>query len=419
MKKYQILRRRDSGRMKEVGRQSVALMIPVAELIVAARDGMKNLGDRMGLELMRLAVEHERIAATESPERVGWKYGRQPGFVHWNGRKVTFPNMRVRSFDGEEVKLSSYAKFQEDGNEGLLALREMMRGISTRNYHEGIEGFMRGYGMKRSSVSRGFIRASAAKLKELLERDLSKLDLVALFMDGVGFQGHLQVVAMGVDTKGCKHVLGLWQGATENQVVCQSLLDDLIRRGLDAEKRYLFVIDGGKGLRAAIQRTFGKRGEVQRCQEHKKRNVVEHLPKHLQAEFRRKMSAAYGMTDYTEAKRALEACMRELERINPSAAASLREGMEETLTLHRLGVPAALRVSLSTTNPMESPFATVRERTWRVRRWRNADQTQRWAAAALLRAEKAWRRVKGATSMDVLVEALRREIGQGGEAGVQ
>jgi len=413
MGRYQILGRRDSGRLKEVSRRSVPLMVPVAELVAAAREGMRDLGDRMGLELMRLAIEEERIAATESRERVGWKHGRQPGFVHWNGRKVAFPNMRVRSFDGEEIKLQSYAKFQEDGANGRLALRDMMRGVSTRDYAEGVEGFLRGYGTGRSSVSRGFIRASQAKLKELMERDLSKLDLVALFMDGVGFQGHLEVVAMGVAADGRKHVLGLWQGATENHVVCQSLLDDLIRRGLDAEKRYLFVIDGGKGLRAAIQRTFGKRGEVQRCQQHKQRNVAEHLPRSLQAGFRRQMAAAYGMTDYAKAKEGLESCARELDRINPSAAASLREGMEETLTLHRLGVPAALRVSLSTTNPMESPFATVRERTWRVRRWRGADQAQRWAAAALLRAEKAWRRLRGSAQMNVVVEALRcRDNGQ-------
>ena len=389
------------------------LMVSVNELAEAAREGMRELADRAGMELMRLAVQEERVAVTESPERVGWKHGKQPGFVHWNGQKVAFPNMRVRSFAGEEVKLQSYAKFQEDGTNGRLALRDMMRGVSTRDYSEGVEGFLRGYGTARSSVSRGFIRASKAKLRDLMERDLSKLDLVALFMDGVGFQGQLQVVAMGVDAQGCKHALGLWQGATENQVVCQALLDDLIRRGLDPEKRYLFILDGGKGLRAAIQRTFGKRGEVQRCQQHKQRNVADHLPKHLQAEFRRKMAAAYAMTDYAEAKKALESCVRELERLNPSAAASLREGLEETLTLHRLGVPAALRVSLSTTNPMESPFATVRERTCRVRRWRGADQVQRWAASALMRAEQSWKKIRGAIQMNVLIEALRRrENGQ-------
>jgi transposase-like protein len=391
----------------------VPLTVSVSELAAAAREGMRELADRAGMELMRLAVMEERIAVTESPERVGWKHGKQAGFVHWNGQKVAFPNMRVRSFAGEEVKLQSYAKFQEDGTNGRLALRDMMRGVSTRDYSEGVDGFLRGYGTARSSVSRGFIRASKAKLRELMERDLSQLDLVAMFMDGVGFQGELQVVAMGVDAKGGKHALGLWQGATENQVVCQALLDDLIRRGLDPEKRYLFILDGGKGLRAAVQRTFGKRGEVQRCQQHKQRNVAEHLPKYLQGEFRRKIKAAYGMTEYAQAKTSLETIIRELDRINPSAAASLREGMEETLTLHRLGVPTALRVSLSTTNPMESPFATVRERTCRVRRWRGSDQAQRWAAAVLLRVEKAWRRIRGSGHMSVLIEALRRrESGQ-------
>ena len=414
---YQILRQRDSGRVKEVGRRSVPLMVPVAELVAAAREGMRDLSDRMGLELMRLAVDEERVAVTEGPERVGRKHGSQPGYVHWNGQKVGFPNKRVRSISGQEVKLQSYATFQQDSKNGRLALRDMMRGVSTRDYDEGVEGFLRGYGIARSSVSRGFIRASEAKLRELMERDLSKLELVAIFMDGVGFQGHLQVVAVGVDAQGSKHALGLWQGATENQVVCQALLDDLIGRGLDPEGRYLFVIDGGKGLRAAIQRTFSKRGEVQRCQEHKTRNVIEHLPKHMQGEFRRKLKVAYGMTDYAQAKTTLDGIERELERLNPSAAASLREGMEETLTLHRLGAPAPLRVSLSTTNPMESPFATVRERTWRVRRWRGADQVQRWAAAVLLRAELRWNKVRGAAKMDVLIEALRRrENGQEGRA---
>lgn len=416
MKSYQVLRRRDSGRLKEVGRRSVPLMVPVAELVSAAREGMRDLADRMGIELMRLAVEDERVAVTEGPERVGRKYGSEPGFVHWNGRSMAFPNMRVRSLDNErEVKLASYARFQEDGKQGRAAFRDMVRGVSTRDYSEGVDGLLRGYGMRRSSVSRAFIRASEAKLKELMERDLSKLDLVALFLDGVGFAGHLLIVAMGVDAKGEKHALGLWQGATENATVCQSLLDDLIRRGLDPELRYLFIIDGGKGLRSAIQKTFGKRGEVQRCEEHKKRNVAEHLPQHRQAEFRQKMAAAYGMLEYDEAKKTLLGCVRELEGINPSAAASLREGLEETLTLHRLGVPAALRGSLRTTNPLESPFAYVRQKTCRVKRWRGADQVQRWAAAVLLRAERTWKKVRGHTLMPQLVEVLRRrEIGQEG-----
>ncbi len=415
MRRYQILRRKGSGRVKAIGQRTVSLQVPVADLVAAAQEGMHGLAERIGMELMGRAVDVERAILTESPERIGHKWGSQPGYAFWNGRKIALLNKRVRTFDGEEARLQSYAKFQEDGAEGRLALRDMMRGVSTRDYREGAEGFLRGYGLDRSSVSRQFIRASERKLRELMERDLSDLDLTVLFIDGKGFAGHLLVVAIGVDAKGKKHTLGFWQGATENREVCQALIDDLVRRGLDPEKRCLFVIDGGKGLRSAIKHTFGKRAEVQRCHEHKKRNVTELLPKHRQAEFRKRMAAAYGMLDYDEAKKELESCVRDLERLNPSAAASLREGMEETLTLHRLGLPGALRKSLSTTNPIESPFAYVAERTRRVKRWRGGDQVQRWAASVMLRAEKTWRKIKGHTLMPKLLETLhRRENGQNG-----
>jgi putative transposase len=416
MKKYQILRRKDNGRMKDFSRRTAAMTVPVADLAAAAQQGMRDLADRMGLELMRLAVEHERMNLTEGPERVGYKWGSQPGYAFWNGRKIALVNKRVRTLNREhEIPLESYAKFQEDGNQGRLALREMLRGVSTRDYREGVEGLLRGYGMEKSSISRQFIRASERKLRELMERDLRTLNVAVVFIDGIGFAGHLLVVAMGIDDQGTKHPLGLWQGATENATVCQALLNDLIRRGLDPEKRYLFVIDGGKGLRSAIEKTFGERAEVQRCQEHKTRNVAEHLPPHRQGEFRGRMKAAYGMLDYNEAKTALLECVRDLERINPSAAASLKEGLEDTLTLHRLGVPAALRKSLCTSNPIESPFAYVRQKTSRVKRWRDGSQAQRWAACALLKAERTWRKVKGYKLMPQLLEALsRREIGQEG-----
>jgi putative transposase len=413
MRNYQILRRRDNGRMK-AERRSVSLMVPVADLVSAAREGMRELADRMGLELMRLAVEQERASLTEGPERVGYKWGSQPGYAFWGGRKVAIANQRVRSFDDEEVRLQSYRRFQEDGTQGRTALREMLRGVSTRDYREGVEGMLSGYGLDKSSVSRQFIRASERKLRELMERDLSKLKLVALFFDGIGFAEHLLVVGLGVDAEGNKHPLGLWQGATENAAACQGLLDNMMGRGLDPEGRYLFVIDGGKGLRSAIERTFGERAEVQRCQEHKRRNVADHLPPHRQGEFRGKMQAAYEMVDYAEAKAALQACVRELDRINPSAAGSLREGLEETLTLHRLKVPMALRRSLRTTNVIESPFSYVRERTRRVKRWQGGDQVQRWGACVLLKAESKWRKIKGCAQMPALLEALerRRETGQ-------
>ena len=406
-RKYQILRRRNSGYWSEAA-GSVSLQVSLADLATAAREGMHDLMERLGLELMARTIEQERAALTEGPERVGYKWGSQPGFTFMNGRKVPLAHPRVRTLNGRrEVPLRSYAKFQEDAG-GRVAFRDLMRGVSTRNYAEGVEGFLQGYGVEKSSVSRQFVRASEEKLRELMERDLSKLDMAVVFIDGIGFADHLLIVALGVDRAGKKHTLGLWQGVTEKAEICQELLKDLERRGLDATKGLLFVIDGGKGLRAAIQRSYGRTAAVQRCLEHKKRNVLDHLPQHRQAEFRRKLSAAYAMLDHDEAKRALLACVADLERINPSAAASLREGLDETLTLHRLNVPAALRVSLSTTNPIESPFAFAREKTHRVKRWRAGDQVQRWTASALLAAEKSWRRVKGHKLMPELIEALSR-----------
>jgi putative transposase len=190
-----------------------------------------------------------------------------------------------------------------------------------------------GYGIEKSSVSREFVQASAAQLQELCEKQLGELDLVAI--DGIQ---QVLVVALGIETSGQKHVLGLWQGATENTTVVKELLEDLVARGLDPERRYLFVIDGAKALRAGIERVFGERAEVQRCQIHKRRNVTEHLPKNAQGDYDRRIRKAYAMTDYAAAKAELQKIFRQLERINPSAAHSLEEGMEETLTVHRFGV---------------------------------------------------------------------------------
>jgi len=407
MRKYQILERK--GKKFEEVRGAIPFSLPVNELMEGVREHVEAFAERAGLELMRLVVEEERSHITEGSGARGYRWASQPGYAVWNGRKVAFPNLRVRTRDGrKEIPLKSYRRFQADGEMSRLALRDLMRGVSSRNYEGGVEGMLRGYGFKKSSVSRQFIAASAGKLRDLMERDLKPLDLAAILVDGIGFGDHLLVAAIGVDMKGEKHALGLWQGATENAAVSKALLEDLVRRGLNPERKYLFVIDGSKALRSAINKVFGTRAAVQRCQEHKKRNVAGHLPDELQGEFRRRMNAAYAMTDYKDARNALLECVRSLERINPSAAASLKEGMEETLTLHELGLPESLRKSLTTTNIIESAFSTVRNKTGRVKRWSGGDQAQRWAASALLWAEKSWRRIKGFRQMPQLAEALKR-----------
>jgi transposase-like protein len=269
---------------------------------------------------------------------------------------------------------------------------------------------LKGYGIAKSSVSRQFIRATADELRQLSERRLENLELVAVMIDGIEFAGQVMVVALGLDESGAKHLLGLWQGATENATVVKALLEDLMERGLDSKRRYLFVLDGSKALRAAVERVFGERAEMQRCQLHKIRNVIDHLPENCRTDWRRRMRAAYNMTAYQEAKGALQKLWRQLVEINPSAARSLEEGMEETLTVHRLGVGPLLRGTLASTNPIESCFSTVRRTTRNVRRWQGGDHIARWTAAGLLEAERFFRRVKGYRELAALTRKLNPNL---------
>lgn len=287
-------------------------------------------------------------------------------------------------------------------------MKDMLLGISSRNYEEAVSGFMKGYGIKRSSVSRHFVKATAEQMREFLERDLTGFDLVAIFIDGIEFKGHLLVVALGLDKAGRKHVLGLRQGATENATVCVGLLEDMVRRGLHTGRDYLFVLDGSKALRSAVAKMFGADVAVQRCQQHKRRNVLKHLPEKHQRSVDARISAAYKMADYGEARKSLDLTVRYLQKLNPDAAASLKEGLEETLTVHKLGIAGLLRKTLSTTNPLESCFSGVRSSTGRVKRWSGDDMVQRWAVAALLRAEKKFRRVKGYAEIPKLIAALQQ-----------
>ena len=334
------------------------------------------------------------------------RWGQQPGYVVFGGQKVPVTRPRVPTREGQEVDLDSYARLQHDGRRQRAVREGIVAGLSTRNYHRAVDSVLEGYGIEKSSVSREFVAASAAQLKKLCERKLDGLDLVALLIDGIHFGQQVLVVALGIETTGKKQVLGVWQGATENTAVVKDLLEDLVARGLNPDRRYLFVIDGAKALRAAIERVFGARAEVQRCQLHKRRNVKEYLPKNAQGDYDHRIRNAYAMTDYAAAKAELEKIFRQPERVNPSAARSLEEGMEETLTVHRLGVGELLRRSLATTNPIESCLSTVERVARNVKRWHAGDQALRWTATGLLEAEKKFRRVKGFREL----AALRRKL---------
>ena len=311
-----------------------------------------------------------------------------------------------RTDGGGEVPLETYARLQSPEAMPEAVLRRMVRGVSTRDYDNVIDLTRDGFGVQKSSVSRDFVRASAAQVKALAERRFDGMHFPVIMIDGVEYAGETMIVAAGITADGTKRVLGLRQGATENAAVCVALLEDLQARGLDTSRPVLLVLDGAKALHAAAKRVWGQNGVIQRCQVHKKRNVKAHVPEKHHAELERRLSEAYHETGYEAAKASLEATARWLERINPDAASSLREGLEETLTVVRLGLAGALRRTLATTNPIESALSVTRRVTARVTRWRDGEMRRRWCVAGLLRAESKFRRVKGHRALPTLIKAL-------------
>ena len=408
-KTYQGIRNKSNWKFAVLGKQALLVQVPLpmAEVWEELQAQVEQWTGYAGLRIIGTILEDEvtrRVGPPHRPDPASSavRWGRQPGYVVFGGQKVALPRPRVRTREGEEVVLDSYARLQHDGRRQRAVREGILAGLTTRNYRRAVESVLEGYGIEKSSVSREFVQASTGQLRELCERKLDELELVALLIDGIVIGQQVLVVALGIEITGQKHVLGLWQGATENTTVVKSLLEDLVARGLKPDRRYLFVIDGAKALRAAIEKVFGVRAEVQRCQIHKRRNVKDHLPKTCQKDYDRQIRNAYAMTHYAQAKAALEKIFRQLERINPSAAHSLEEGLEETLTVHRLGVGWLLRRTLASTNPIESCLSTVERVARNVKRWRGGDQSLRWTATGLLEAEKKFRRVKGYREREVL-----------------
>jgi transposase-like protein len=286
----------------------------------------------------------------------------------------------------------------------------MVLGVSTRNYERSLEPTPTGIesrGTSKSAVSRRFVSATGQTLTEMMGRDLSGLSICALIIDGIHVSDHLVVVGLGIDEQGEKHVLGLHEGATENESVCKALIEDLIARGVRNDRSRLFVIDGSKALAASIRKAFGKRALIQRCQVHKRRNVEDHLPESMKKQVGRTMSAAYRCGNFERAKRMLNALARQLERKHPSAAASLREGLDETLTVMRFELPTGLQRVLSTTNAIEFVNSRIRKTTHNVTKWNGGTMVLRWVAVALVEVSKTFRKLSGYKAMPKLVDALR------------
>jgi putative transposase len=394
------------------GSREIQLPLDREELLGLMQDSLEALAVELGLLVASAILEDEvtRLCGRRyerQPGRSHTRYGRQPGVVRLAGQKLPIERPRVRAAaGGGEVRLETYAQLQSPDAMPRAALRRMVRGVSTREYEHVIDMARDGFGVARSSVSRNFVRASAADVKALAERRFDGERFAVVMIDGVEYAGETMVVALGITEDGTKRVLGLRQGATENAAVCTALLEDLRERGLETGRPTLFVLDGAKALHAAVTRVWGKNAVIQRCQVHKRRNLKAHVPEKHWPELERRLSEAYHETHYATAKASLEGTARWLDRLNADAAASLREGLEETLTVVRLGMPGSLRRTLATTNPIESALSVTRRVTARVTRWRDGDMRRRWCVAGLLRAEEKFRRVKGHRAMPALLKAL-------------
>jgi putative transposase len=419
-RRYQIEKQRAVNEFRQLATNenpNIQMILPMADIVGLLQQGVGHLLREAGLALMSLVMEEEvRHVAGERnqqhEERRAHRWGKEDGCCVIDGQKVPIQRTRLRTKDKREQRLGSYELFQCSGPLQQGVWDKMMRGLSTRNYGAVVKDFSTAYGVEKSAVSEKFIEASREKVKQLMERPLGELRLCTVLIDGTPFKDRQMIAALGIGCDGRKTVLGLREGATENTTVVGALLSDLLERGFDFSTPRLYVLDGGKALHTAVRRHAGEAAFIQRCQVHKKRNVVDHLPEEYKADVRRKLQNAYSMADYADAKRALEQLHFELMHLNPSAARSLEEGREETLTVHKLRVPDQLRRSLSCTNVIESAFSVVETVCRNVKRWRDGDHIERWVGSGLLVAEQQFRKVIGYRQIPLLLDSMANAVSQ-------
>jgi putative transposase len=417
-KQYQIEQQRAVQQFRRIAMEqnpNIQMILPLAEIVGLLQQGVGNLLRETGLALMQTVMEEEvrHLAGERHQQHEGrraHRWGKEDGYCVVDGQKVPIRKTRLRTPDKREQRLGSYELFQRSGPMQAGVWDKMMRGLSTRNYGAVVKDFHNAYGVEKSAVSENFIEASREKVKQLMERPLGELRLCAVLIDGTPFKDRQMIAALGIGCDGTKTVLGIREGATENTAVVSGLLSELVERGLDFSIPRLYVLDGGKALAAAVRKYAGEAGFIQRCQVHKKRNVVDHLPDEHKADVKRKLHNAYAMADYADAKRALERLHRELMDLNPSAARSLEEGMEETLTVHKLRVPDQLRRTLCCTNVIESAFSIVETVCRNVKRWRDGDHIERWVGSGLLVAERQFRKVIGHRQIPLLLSSLATAV---------
>jgi transposase-like protein len=395
---------------------TVQVPLPLLDVLADTRTAFFGLCLDAGQQVLRTMMEQDREQLcgpkhVPNPARRAVRGGSRRGEVTLGGRRILVPRLRARSVDGHELALPSFAYAARRDPLDARTLEAIAIGVTTRKYRRALDPLpagIRDRAVSKSSVSRRFVALTSGQLATWLARPLDGLAVRIIFLDGLHFRDHVILIALGVDAQGHKHVLALHEGTTENATVCKALLTDLRARGLDLDRPILFVIDGGSGLRKALRETCGATALVARCHVHKRRNVLEHLPETMRPRVRRVLDEAYALHDAALAKRRLEQLAAALDRTHVGAAASLREGLEETLTLQRLGVTGALYRTLRSTNAIENLNGGVGHFTRHVRRWRDGRMLVRWIAAALQEVRRGFRRVRGYRDLPALIAALDR-----------
>jgi putative transposase len=382
-------------------------------IIQAGKQGLDLLHMELGAMLCEalMDIEREEISGPDhAPSEPGvYKWAYQGGSVYCGDQKIRIRRPRLRGPDGE-IHLGTYDKLKSPGAFSEEILGQVLRGISERRYGETVTDATRAFGVSASAVSRRIVEATSRKLKEFKEHDLSNISVFAVFIDTIHRGGQAFIVSLGIDKEGRKHPLGFWQGATENQEICDELLADMQRRGLVLSKKIIWITDGGKGIIKSLRERFDTKLLHQRCTIHKDRNIQKHLPKRYRKTAHKRFQVALEQNSYEDARQMLGDFERWLRSINESAADSLKEAIEEILTLHRLKVPALLRKTLTSTNPIENMFSTVRDCERNIKQYRGSAMSQRWPAAVLLHCEKGFRRIKGYEDITKLIESVDRYL---------
>lgn len=395
---------------------TVQVPLPLLAVLADAKTAFFGLCLTAGQQVFQTLMEQDREQlcgpkSVPNPNRQAYRGGSAPSEVVLGGRRIVLPRLRARRVTGEELTLPSFAYASARDPLDAHTLEAIVVGVTTRKYPRTLEPLrpdVTERAVSKSAVSRRFVALTSARLTTWLTTPLDDLDIRVVLIDGLHFRDHVILLALGLDAQGTKHVLALREGTTENATVCKALLADLRERGLDLDRPTLFIIDGGTGLRKAIRETSGGLGLVQRCQVHKARNVLEHLPEALRPRIRRALTEAYGLADAALAKRRLTQLADGLERTHPGAAASLREGLDETLTLQGLGITGALYRTLRSTNAIENLNGLLGRFVRNVRRWRDGRMLVRWIAAGLHEARRSFRRVRGHRDLAALVRTLDR-----------